>query len=362
VRLRDIKRAIQSAYRETTINGEWHYLQVARRLAVQAPYSTGTVVYDHTGGSSERLITLTGGTFPSWAANGHIKIGNVLHAVDQYLTSTTLTLDSYLNPGADVSSSAFTLYNTVLTLAPDVLNVRAIYDETGNDLAQITANDWLEKVRCNPTSGKPQFFAITGSPDEVGAMSALLYPLPYAAVTLDFISQRYGRKLRLTGQEQSSYVGTVSGSLGGTTITGSGTAFAQVHVGSVIRFSGDTGVDPTSLEGENPYIEQAVVKAVASATSLTLDRPLQYAHAATKYKISDRVDLDPAIYELLYRMCELKLAEVRADDKKIGLLSGLVDKQSVLAREADARQLGPKVAEGPMRDSRIDRSVTTWRG
>lgn len=69
-------------------------------------YSTGTVVYDHTGGSSERLVTLTGGSFPAWVdAGARIKVGTDWGTIASRINATNITLSS--GPSADVSSGPY---------------------------------------------------------------------------------------------------------------------------------------------------------------------------------------------------------------------------------------------------------------
>lgn len=76
-------------------------------------YNTGTVSYDHTGGSSERLVTLSGGSFPAWVdTDAAITIAGVRYPIASVLSSTTLTLNAASstntvnNPGADVGSTS----------------------------------------------------------------------------------------------------------------------------------------------------------------------------------------------------------------------------------------------------------------
>lgn len=75
-------------------------------------YSTGTILYDHSGGASERLVTITGGTLPGWVnTDCAITIGGVRYPIASVLSTTTLTLGASSNnftnnPGADVGPGA----------------------------------------------------------------------------------------------------------------------------------------------------------------------------------------------------------------------------------------------------------------
>ena len=75
-------------------------------------YNTGQVSYDHTGGSSERLVTLTGGSWPGWVStDAAITIAGTRYSIASVPTTTTLTLSATSstdvnNPGTDVSSTS----------------------------------------------------------------------------------------------------------------------------------------------------------------------------------------------------------------------------------------------------------------
>jgi pilus assembly protein CpaC len=87
--------------------GQGRILTLKEDLDVtNAPYSTGTIAYTQ----ATRTVTLTGGTWPSWAQYGVLVIGNVLYRVAAKPTSTTLVLTAMSNPGVDVPAGAmFTL-------------------------------------------------------------------------------------------------------------------------------------------------------------------------------------------------------------------------------------------------------------
>lgn len=105
---------------------EWSFLSPWSSLVVNAAYSTGTVEYDHTGGASERLVTLTDGTWPSWftgtaITRTRIRIDGIDYAVATKEDATTLTLDESNNPGEDVDSgTSYSLHQDNYQLDSDV--------------------------------------------------------------------------------------------------------------------------------------------------------------------------------------------------------------------------------------------------
>ena len=110
-----VDRVIQTGYTQflnpppVTINGReiihrWSFLHPVTTLTTSAPYSTGTIAYDHTGSANELEITLTGGTWPSWAADGSITISATTYAVATRTSDTILLLAAGDNPGEDIAS------------------------------------------------------------------------------------------------------------------------------------------------------------------------------------------------------------------------------------------------------------------
>ena len=92
--LRQVKSAILSAYRELPNLRNWSYYYNRTRLNTVADYSTGTITYDHTGGSSERLMTLASGTWPTWAEFGVLKVGSNYYSIASRDSATQITLNA----------------------------------------------------------------------------------------------------------------------------------------------------------------------------------------------------------------------------------------------------------------------------
>jgi hypothetical protein len=195
------------------------------------------------------------------------------------------------------------------------------------------------ELRDPSSSGSPIFWTIMGDPNFLGQMSIVVQPNASTAQGIRFLYQRELRPLRYTGYDANDYVGTVSGTVGGTTITGSGTAFAARHVGSVIRFtqSTETGFNgnPTGSSGLNPFTEQKIITARASATSITVDSVLEETYTAKKYTISDPLDLYPAMVNALLRGAEYQLSNLRNRDD-VRLREVAYQKERLRAANADS--------------------------
>src|SRR6185369_427784 len=78
---RAAKQASLTALRNLASASRWMYYFDRFRIVTVAPYLTGTVAYDQTGGAYERVMTLTDGVWPSWAAQGTLLIDNINYEV-----------------------------------------------------------------------------------------------------------------------------------------------------------------------------------------------------------------------------------------------------------------------------------------
>ena len=58
-------RSVDQAYRDLPRKERWSYYERRFQKTTVAAQSTGTVKYDHTGGTYERQLTLTGATWPT---------------------------------------------------------------------------------------------------------------------------------------------------------------------------------------------------------------------------------------------------------------------------------------------------------
>lgn len=332
----DIRQAIHSAYREVIGCHDWKYFQVRGRIVLAAAYDTGTIVYDHTGGTYERQVTLSGGTFPDWARYGRLKISTDLYEVAERKTSTVLTLKSDSNPGADVSSTAYTLYRNAYTLPGDMVTITRFQSDDGPwDLQRIDPVEFMQLEKRWQAASTPYCYSIMGSPDALGSFAIHFYPYPTAAENIDFIYRRRGRQLRYTGFGTADRSGTVSGTAGFTSISATSGAFTSAMVGSLIRF-GDTTNHPDGLPGLNPYVEQKVIAAVTDANSLTTDTALDSTYTNVKYVITDPVDVDPALIEPLYACAQKHLTSFRRPERMATSVA-LYRESLIQAMEEDSR-------------------------
>lgn len=331
--LRIARRAIQESLRTLPARRNWTYYYLHGRLTTDDDYSTGTVEYDYTGGANERQLTLSGGTWPTNAAYGKVLVSSIVYEVDSRVSNSIVTLKSGLCPTADIAAGTsyqwyrdtYTLPETFHSMDQLVESERKIYPEP------VTAGHWLDLGFTLNQPAQPRVYSIMGDPDVNSRLALRFSPAPDDAYNFDYIYKRRPRPL-VTADYST---GTVSCSAS-TTVTGSGTSWTSSMVGAVIRF-GTTSTVPTGVDGASPYQEQAVVTAVGSATSLTVDVAPSGTYSAVKYRISDWIDVeDGAMYTAFLRGAEYQFAEAFPREDAPRRLQSF-ERALLLAKESDKR-------------------------
>lgn len=326
---RDIRTAIHKAYSELTTIRDWAYYHVHGRVITDAPYSTGTV------SSSGATVTLSGGTWPSWAGSGaYLKVGEQIARVASRTSGSVVVLDSALGLKADVASQPYTLYRTVYPLPSDFRNMDEPSDEynwwSG---VYVTPDQAMKLERVSNTSGTPLHWTVIKDPDSTGwAIKLIGYPTEQE--TIDFTYRRTARPIRYSGHEANSRAGTIARTGNAVTLSGA-TTFDPGFVGAVLRV-GNTTSHPGPIESITPWASESLITAVGSATTLTTADSGTVA-ASTKYLITDPMDVAPHMQQALDSCCDYWLARIRGNKPEQAF--GLYQRDLRLAMEQD--QLAP---------------------
>jgi hypothetical protein len=300
---RDIRAAIHRAYDELTTLRDWPYYHVHGRIITDAPYSAGTVT------SSGATVTLSGGTWPAWAAaGGYLRVGQEVCRVASRTSGSVVVLDSGLSLKADITAaSAYTLYRSVYPLPSDFRNMDEPSDEYNwwSGL-YVTPDQAMKLERVSSSSGSPLHWTVIKDPASAG-WAIKLIGYPSERETIDFTYRRTARPLRYSGHEAALRQGTISRS--SESVTGAGTAFSAGMVGSVLRVGDATSV-PGPIESLAPWVSEGKITAVGSATALTTEDSGTVA-ASTKYLITDPIDLAPHMRGAMDSACDYWLARIR---------------------------------------------------
>jgi len=183
----DIGDCIQDGLKRVYAAHDWSFLRPVADVTTTAPYATGTITV------AAGVVTLTGGSFPSWAAAGVLKVNNQYYSVASRGSGTQITLDSTSVTIATASS---------YQLARPEIPLDATFDAVAND-SDLTyypsPESWYPPVRrrhdsmirqlegSNAEFDRPVFYSVRTSTFDptVGSRKVLvLYPAPNAVYTL----------------------------------------------------------------------------------------------------------------------------------------------------------------------------------
>lgn len=339
---RAVRIAVQDAVREVTEHRRWTYLLRSHRIYVPAQHVTGTVSYDHTGGASERLLTFSSATLPTWAGSGVIEFDNRRHKVSSKLSTSTLQLDATLNPGDDVAATSYILWQNLFALPEDFVTLDMPYGSERFKMGRSTYShqgDWLALEQDGDATGSPWLFRIVGDPDaaDLGKMVIESWGPPAAQIDADMLYVRRPRMMQLSGYKSEHTDGTVS-TASNTTLTGSGTSFADAFEGAIVRVSDHATKVPTGIDGEYPYAEERVLDTFTSTTSFSVTPAFSLTASGKKYVISDPVDADPIMYRAIKAGVDWHCAKM-SRHRDMAMIRGVFDRALSEANSLDASRV-----------------------
>lgn len=329
----DCRRALLAAYSQLHTVRDWTCYQRFGRMNLTGPYTAGTVAYDHTGGAVERQLTLTGGTWPDWAAYGSLHVGIERYLATTRVSNTVLQLDSNENPGADFAATAYSLSRERYPLPVDFQTNGSVVSSDGRDLTQISVSEWLEfQTLTGPRYGGPFRYTTIGDPAVRGGLLMLFDPSPGNVIGIAYKWQRKPRPINIIAYD----LGKAQTTLAAAAVVGTGTTWTAAMVGSIFRLSGDPKTPPTDTGGSNPALLEATITAVADSTHLTLDTVSPVATNQGNYLISDPCDYTPGpMTEALKKMGAMLLLAKRRDIKSNRNSKAEYDEALALAKAAD---------------------------
>lgn len=296
------RKAVHAAYSVVATRHAWQYLWTIGRVTTAEPYSTGTIAFDLTGGANERQLTLTGGTWPSWAADGYVRIDGVPYSVSRRVSDSILVLAENDCPAADVAAlTEYELLRDSYPLPTDFVNGdETVMAANGSCLEYVHPREWMNERRQGVGPGQPWRFSYVGNPNATGTLRMVLSPVPDGVYYIDFLYRRRPRPLFYLAEA----TGLVTATTASTTVTGTNTRFHERMVGSIIRFGEDNQVVPSGPAGDVPALYERLITAVASTTSLTIDSVLDENLTSVTYAVTDPIDIDQDMTEYMLREVE----------------------------------------------------------
>lgn len=315
----DVRLAIRDALRTVSAAHAWAYYHSFYYLTTNEPYSTGTVTYT----AATRVATLSGGTFPDWAAAGVMILSPsspALHCrVESRTSGTRLVLLADDAPTVDYSGT-FTLYRYQFELDGD-LN---LYKFGKPQVDHVRVLEYMppelfetDVRRPYLISGtKPRWFTISRG-RTIGRTCLSLWPYPLEALRLRFGYLRHPRTIK-TWEESS---GTVSTTANSTALEGDGTAFTSNHVKCLLRTGSNRNDYPSHRDGRYPPVDEVLIASCASATTLAAASALSTSASDVAYLLSDVLDYDVnTMHEVVLYAARRQLGRLRNEDAKIQAL------------------------------------------
>lgn len=183
----DILQCIQDGLRYVYTAHDWSFFRPVKDISTTAPYATGTVTI------AAGVVTLAGGTFPSWAADGILKVSNSYYSVATRDGNTQITLDDTSVTVA--SATAFSLGRPEVPLdesfeaiSPDsVLTYYPSQNWTYPPVVQRHDQRIREMQQADPYYDRPCYYSVRTVEFDptVGSRKRLaFYPTPDAAYVL----------------------------------------------------------------------------------------------------------------------------------------------------------------------------------
>jgi hypothetical protein len=366
---RDCIRAVTEAYRDLPNAHNWSYYYTQNRIFTSGaidgagdfvdPPVVSSIQYQVASGAYPRQVTLTGSTWPDWAAEGTYlrcaatdpsdgSTDEVAYRVAQRISATILTLDPVICPIGDLPAGTdYILYRDTYLLPEDYVSQdQALFERNFGGMEYTHPREWLYENRYVFAMGVPQCYTITGDTYYPGRLVLKIFPWPYENKSIDFIYKRRPRPLKyelITG-------GTVGGTAASNTITGTGTNFTHSMVGCSIRLSANSSL-PTSIVGSNPSAFETVINGWVNSTTLTTQDLLDNTYSACPYVIGDVIDIEQgAMLNAYFRCVEHHLSMNRTlKDKPSARLQyekALAEAKAADSRSFHGRAVGPY---GPLR-------------
>ncbi len=186
---RDCVRAALAAYRDLANAFNWTYLYTQSRIITTSSYDSSvtgaTIAYLDSSGAYPRQLTITGDVWPTWAADGIIRIGGIVNGqtagstyssvdngpdsssvvgykIAQRVSATVCVLDEVISPNVDIPAlTPFLMYQDTYLLPEDFVSQdQALYELNFGGMTYTHPRAWLFENRYIFAAGLPQFVSL----------------------------------------------------------------------------------------------------------------------------------------------------------------------------------------------------------
>lgn len=302
-------RAAREAIRQVVNRHAWRGNSRRQRTYLHGPYSTGTVSV------SGRTVTLSGGSFPSWAKNGVITFTGDTNISDsrgwrvlRQESGTELILDSELP--TSLSGVSYKLSQNALLLSSQLRQIRGIYEATRDQpIALLDPSDFHTQQLWDDATPADIRAATVATDYEVGRQYLLVSPPPDqdTVLTIDGLYNPMPAT-RMIRSGSGQYV-----DVSGTTATFTGVEVPTGLGDMALMVSEDRGSAPTPVggwghEAISDPAQQFFVASRTSSTAVELSKASTYAEAG--FILSDIIDMGEYARPALERFAEAGYARM----------------------------------------------------
>lgn len=286
-------RAIQDAIRGLPGKHDWKYFQRQSRFRT-SPRIEATVSYDHTGGSVERLLTITDGVnvWPEDVGLGEVYIEDVEQPfrVLKRISDTEVQLE----PGGfsldEDYTGAMKWGRKAYAFNREVVKVLELKNITlDRPIAFMSSVDFQSAVDSHYGYGATEIATFQNHGSYFGSTDFVLAPMPTAENIIEVTAV-----VNPLIPKIESVRGTTGGvAAGSNTFTDLSGTFTDKLIGSVIRLSSDN-TTPTEFNSDN-YDFQAFVVSVTDANNLVLSESPTTSFSSVGYNISSPIDIEASV-------------------------------------------------------------------
>jgi hypothetical protein len=351
---RRVRAATLNGMRDLCSRRDWKFLVEQRSIKLPASIELEGY-YDHTGGSSERLFTITDATaLPSEPGMWNVVIDQVTYEISGSSSGTTFNLTERSNPNGDVGTvlapETVTLVRNTYACPGDFIKA---YDpqslNANRTLAYLSPSDYVEMISSRAIYGEPRYWTVMPHERLYGQRAIRVFPFPSVDRLISIMYRKMPRPLRVSGMSPGEY-GTFTLDTGtdANRAAVTGITVSSKLIGCVFRMRSDTNT-PENSDGRYPYEDQAVVVDVHVGSGyLYLDRDLTTNYTAKACVVSDPVDVPVYMLGALKQDCMYQYAKLAQKSwETIGPLRGLLTEEMIAAAENDTGYVPGSGAQYP---------------
>lgn len=180
VNLRRAIRAARYGFQQASQRKQWTFDE-EKVLTFNAAHTDGTIDVDAAG-----VVTLSGSTWPSWADEGSIVVGDDSYRVKTRDSDTQLTLEDWT--GIAVTDESYSLAHDRMLISHDVRTVYDIWNQDGDyRLIPMEPQTFRERKRWQLGSGGTPLYATIRRLRVSGKIEAELRITPFPTETISFL-------------------------------------------------------------------------------------------------------------------------------------------------------------------------------